>query len=169
MARRLSLFLVLVLVLLAAPAQATPIVTATVTPAGSLFHYEYSIEFSPLDDEVAVLTVIVTAGDPDISPTLVAPAGYLASYDSLLGLLDFLPVVSFPGAGTVTGFAFNSAHQVGPTTFEALTIFGGSLSGPTTGPLGPATPIPEPATGALLAVGLAAVARRMARRTKSDR
>lgn len=168
-ARRLTLFLALVLVLLAAPAQATPIVTATVTPAGFLFHYEYSITFNALDDEVAVLTVIVPAGDATLDSTLVAPAGFLASYDPGLGFLDFLPVVSFPGAGTLSGFAFNSARSAAATTFQALTIFGGTLGGPTTGPLGPPSPIPEPATGALLAVGLAAVARRMARRTQSDR
>ena len=37
-----------------APAQATPIVTATVTPTGSLFHYDYSITFNPVDDQVTL-------------------------------------------------------------------------------------------------------------------
>ena len=54
--------------LVPAPAQATPIVAATVTPAGSLFHYDYTVTFNPLDDEIALLTIVVAPGTPTSTP-----------------------------------------------------------------------------------------------------
>jgi hypothetical protein len=157
----------------AARAEATPIVVATVTPVGSIFHYDYEITFDPSDNEIAILTVNTLPNDVTLV-NLVAPVNYSALYSSAggQGFLDFFPLVSFPTSGTLAGFAFDSAHAPVATTFDALTIFkdgtfAGTLSGPTNGPLGPvAGPnVPEPATGLLLAIGLGALAGRRAFRS----
>jgi hypothetical protein len=152
---------VLLCVFAAAPAQATPIVVATVTPVGPSFHYDYAITFSPLDEEIALLTINLLPGDTLSNQT--APAGFFMSYDSGLGFLDLLPALSFPAFGTLSGFAFDSPRRPLPTTFDALTAISGSvLSGPTTGALGPASPIPEPVTSVLVAIGLGALGGRRA-------
>lgn len=152
-------------VLGSAPVQATPVVVATVTPVGALFHYDYEITFDPLDEEVAILTINVLAGDAVLDATLVAPASTLASYDIGLGFLDLLPILSFPLS--ISGLEFDSPHAPGATTFDALTIFGNTLSGDTTGPVGAdATAVPEPATCVLVAIGLGAL---RARRTIRNR
>jgi hypothetical protein len=151
----------------AVPAEATPIVTATVTPTGSLFHYSYAITFNPTDPEIVDLTINLLPGDTLTNRT--APVGFQMSYDSGLGLLDLLPGLagSFPLSGTLSGFAFDSPRRPLLTTFDALTILGGTLSGPTTGPLGPASPIPEPVTGVLMAIGLGALGGRRAIQKRS--
>jgi hypothetical protein len=151
----------------AVPAQATPIVAATVTPIGDLFRYDYLITFDPLDDEIAILTVNGLAGDATLVNE-VAPAGFDTDYDFGLGLISFFPLVgsTFPTIGTLSGFGFDTARRSASTTFDALTIFGDTLSGPATGPLGPASPIPEPATGVLLTIGLSALGRRLLRKQK---
>jgi hypothetical protein len=148
---------------------AAPILAATVTPAGTLFHYDYAITFNPADDEIAILTVSLLAGDT--LTALTAPAGYAISYDSGLGLLDFLPGLggTFPLAGTLGGFAFNSPHSAAPTTFEALTTQFDFLTGNTTGPLGPVTPVPEPVAGVLVSIGLAVLGRRRALQRRNPR
>lgn len=154
-------------VLGSAPVQGTPVVVATVTPVGPLFHYDYEITFDALDPEIAVLTINLLPGDAVLDATLVAPPLFLASYDIGLGFLDLLPVLSFPPFGTLSGFAFDSARAPAATTFDALTIFGGTLSGDTRGPVGAdATAVPEPATCVLVAIGLGAL---RARRTIRNR
>jgi hypothetical protein len=149
-----------------APAQATPIVEATVTAVGALFHYDYSITFNPSDEEIALLTINLLPGDVVLESTLVAPALFMASYDIGLGLLTLLPVLSFPSAGTVSGFAFDSPHEEGATMFETLGIFGLNDGGDTTGPVG-GVAVPEPATSVLLAIGLGALRVRGAVRKRS--
>jgi hypothetical protein len=138
---------------------------ATVVPAGALFHYDYSVTFDPSDEEIAVLTIVLLPADDSLTG-LTAPVGFLASYDSGLGLLALLPDVAsfFPLAGTLSGFAFDSARAEGATTFEAFTIFASILIGDTTGPVGDATSVPEPATSVLLTIGLGALAKRRAMR-----
>ena len=144
------------------PAEATPIVTTTVTPTGSLFHYSYAITFTALDPEIAVLTINLLPNDTLTNRT--TPAGFLMSYDPGFGFLDLLPGLAgnFPTTGMLSGFAFDSPRRPLPTTFDALTILGGTLSGSATGPLGPASPVPEPVTGVLMAIGLGALGGRRA-------
>lgn len=152
----------------AVPAEGTPIVVATVTPTGPLFHYDYSITFNPLDDEIAILTITAVPGDLLVNE--VAPAGFDTDYDVGFGLISFFPLLggAFPTVGTLSGFGFDSPRRSAPTTFDALTILGDILSGPTTGPVGPASPIPEPATGVLVAVGLGALGRRVLRKRRQS-
>lgn len=152
--------------LVAGPAQAAPIVAATVTPAGELFHYDYSITFDPLDDEIVLLDLNVLPSDLNLNATVAAPAGYSASYDMVLGILHLSPDFFFPLAGTLSGFVFESAYAPAQTTFSALTINGATLTGSTSGPLGPATTVPEPGTGVLLTIGLLAIRRRGSRTTR---
>jgi hypothetical protein len=153
---------------MAASAGATPLLVATVTPAGPLFHYDYAITFNPADDEIALVTVTLVPGDT--LTALTAPAGFQTSFDAGLGLLDLLPALgnTFPLTGTLSGFAFNSPRSVAPTSFTALTINFDSLNGATTGPVGP-IPVPEPVAGVLLSLGLAVLGRhRIVQRRKRD-
>jgi hypothetical protein len=159
-----SVVAVLLAIFAATPAQATPIVAATVTPGGTLFHYAYAITFDPLDDEVALFTINVLPNDLTLVNRL-APAGFTTQYDPGLGLITFLPDLlgTFPLSGTLAGFSFDSAHTPRATTFVATSIFGDELIGPTAGPLGDV--VPEPATWVLLAIGMGALAgRRVIRR-----
>ena len=163
---QISLVAVVLGIFAAPAADATPIVVATVTPAGGRFHYDYRITFNPLDAEIALLTVNTLPNDVTLA-NLVAPVNYSALYSSAggHGFLDFFPLVSlsFPTSGALAGFAFDSPHAPVATTFDALTIFGGTLSGPTNGPLGLVGPaVPEPATSELLTIGLGALAVRLA-------
>jgi len=135
--------------------RADVIVDATVSPILGGFHFEYSITNNELVD-LAIVSIAGPAGDPLIGSTLTAPAGFLASYDSGLGFIDFLEAASSFLAGTTTsGFGFDSASPPAPTTFTALTIFGAELAGTTHAPGG--APIPEPATVTLLLVGIGAL------------
>ena len=62
-------------------------------------------------------------GDPLITPSLLTPVGFLASYDSGLGFVDFLADSDLFGAGTTkSGFSLQSSADgsVNFTIFEAL-------------------------------------------------
>ena len=108
-------------------------VSAVVSPAGGgLFHYVFTIQNTGPDD-VAIVSVDAPINDTFIDPSLTFPAGFLASYDPLLGFVDFLEDTDLFASGTiVTGFAFDSAS--GPTAgsfleFEALTVNGDKITG----------------------------------------
>ncbi len=152
----------------ASAAHATLIVEATVTPIGGLFHYDFSVTNNAAEDVVIVSITDAPVGDPFIDPSLVAPVGFLASYDSGLGFVDFLEDTDLFGVGTTkSGFMFDSAS--GPTattfsTFEALTVQGNLLTGQIR-----TNVIPEPGTITLLLVGMGAiVAFTVRKRKRSD-
>lgn len=144
------------------PAQAALILDATITGPSPHFHYEYSVENTGPEEIVIVSIVGVPLGDPDIGPSLTAPAGFLASYDSGLGIVDFLADAGLFAAGTtVSGFSFDSFAPPGAVTFTALGSLGETFAGATEGPVGAA--IPEPVSGLLLGLGLGLLARRTGR------
>jgi hypothetical protein len=140
------------------------IITAKVAPTGGgLFHYDFSITNDGLEDVVLASIVDAPTGDADIDNTLFAPAGFLASYDSGLGIVDFLSDADLFAVGTTKkGFGFDSSS--GPTdgffdVFTALTINGDELAGQVQQQV-----IPEPSTIALLALGLSVFVLPVARR-----
>jgi hypothetical protein len=141
-------------------AHATVIVSVTVAPMGGLFHYDYSITNDPPSPGVDVILVDVNVLPMDATLTnLFAPAGFLTVYDFGLGKVSFLPDFGSPDlfevGATHSGFGFNSPRLPGASTFDALTLLGDTVSGPTQAPLGAiAAPVPEPATVTLLLVGL---------------
>lgn len=108
-----------------APAvQALPIVTRTVTPlVGGIFQFDFSI-FNTGPEDILVLTITdAPLADLLITPNLSTPAGFLASYDSGLGFVDFLADSDLFGAGTTkSGFSLQSSADgsVNFTIFEAL-------------------------------------------------
>ncbi len=136
---------------------ATLIVTGTIQPlAAGLFHYEYSITNNAPQDVALVSISNAPLGDITITNTLMAPGGFLASYDPGLGIIDFLEDISLFGSGTtVSGFSFDSAFEPTPdllSAFTALTVNGDTLAG------GIQTQVvPEPGTLALLTLGLVAL------------
>jgi hypothetical protein len=145
---------------MAASAGAAPILAATVTPAGPLFHYDYAVTFNPADGEIVLITVSLVPGDTLTG--LTAPAGYTTSFDTGLGLLDLFPNVgnTFPLTGTLSGFAFNSPLAAAPTSFTAFNSDFDLFQGVSTGPLVPGAPLPEPVAGVLVTLGLAVLGRR---------
>ncbi len=118
--------------LAAQPASAIVVVDAVVTPLGSSYRYDVSVTNQEAEDLALVTLVDAPLGDPLISPTLLAPAGFLASYDGGLGLIDLLADSgSFAAGATAGGFQFESTTgpDAGFAFFEALGILGTSFSG----------------------------------------
>ncbi len=108
--------------------------------------------------------------EPLIGTSLTAPAGFLALYDSGLGIIDFLEASSIFGAGaTVSGFSFRSSTLAGTlfTQFEARNVNGDSFLGIITTQVGPGGPsVPDHAstvTLASFAIAFLALARRLSR------
>lgn len=139
-------------------ARADVTVTPTVSFDNGLYHYDYTVANNSAD-ELAILTLTTLPG-ADTIQNLMAPDGFLADYDSGLGLVSFLEgdTGTFDPGSSVSGFSFDSPFQPGGTTFEALTIEGASVVGTTL------APAPEPGSiatlGALLATGAAVWRRR---------
>lgn len=140
------------------PAHASLIVQVLVTPAGGAFAYEVTVDNQLADDVVLVALVDAPAADALLSASLTAPVGYLATYDSGLGIVSFLEGTAlFPTGVAVGGFSFTSAAAPGPgvfESFEALT----SLGVPVTGDL-QMTLVPEPAGLLPLGIGILALGR----------
>ena len=123
--------LILAAALFAPAVQALPFVTRTVTPlGGGIFQFDFSI-FNSGPEDILVLTftdapiadVLNPLGDPLITPNLVTPVGFLASYDSGLGYVDFLADSDIFGAGTTkNGFSLESSADGSANfkVFEAL-------------------------------------------------
>lgn len=139
--------------LLTGPAHAQVLVTPTVTTAGSLFNYSYSItNLLPAD-----VSIINLNGLPQIDGAItnqVAPNGYQFTYDSGVGIASFLPDNAFTSGSTVGGFSFSSAFAPSTVTFDALDIQGNSFTGTTLGPVASSAPVPEASTLVSLGAGL---------------
>jgi hypothetical protein len=154
-------------------ARAGLIVTPTVTPVGVSFHYDYTITNDPPapGEDVVIVDINVLPMDATLT-NFFAPLGFQTVYDAGLGKVSFLPDVGSPdlfGVGTsISGFGFDSAHAPAPSTFDALTLLGNPVSGPTQAPIGAV--IPEPGTITLLLVGLGALAtiKAVQKRKRSD-
>lgn len=134
-------------------AKAAVLISGTVRPLGGAYQYAISIENTGPEDLALVTLVDAPLADPLMGPSLTAPAGFMASYDGGLGVLDFLGAVTDFLAGTQTGpFRFESLAGPGSAfaSFESLDVTGQ----PTRGPVS-LTVIPEPAmVGTALAWGL---------------
>ena len=160
-----AVIVVLGLLASASPVSAAPILDVTVT-GGAPYLYEYDITNDI--GELLIVTIAVPIGDPDIGPSVTAPLGFLTNYDAGLGLVDFLADTGafLPGV-PVSGFSFLSAFGPGPTIFEGLYGDGSIVAGRTIGPVAAPVAVPEPVTGLLLMLGLAAAERR--RRSRRPR
>jgi hypothetical protein len=112
----------LALFAVSATVHATLIVTLDVTPSGAgLFHYDVEVTNTGVTD-VALVSLSAPIGDAAIGASLVAPAGFLALYDDLLGFIDFVEDSSaFAAAGTVQGFGFDSANAFASGFFDVFT------------------------------------------------
>ncbi len=141
-------------------------ISLTSTPlGGGIFDYHYSIANSGPEDLAIVSITDAALGDALIGATLQAPAGFLASYDSSLGFVDFIGDASVFGAGTtIGGFWFQSgvSPQGQFINFEALSITGSLISGNVDLTI---TPVPE--AGTFWAAGLGLVAFVISQRRRS--
>jgi len=160
---KLSLHVSLVaLAALAVPSAVTAAglsLNGTVTPPRGSLLYQLSVFNSGAEDYILVSIVDAPVADPLIGPGLTTPAGFLGSYDSGLGIIDFLADLEIFAAGTEKGvFSFESLSTPGGffTQVEAYTDQLGLVSGDISWTLIPGTSVPEPGGGLLsiLALGL---------------
>ncbi len=137
--------------LLTGTAHAQVLVTPTVTTAGSLFNYSYSITNLTMAD----VFVINLNGLPQVDgaiTNLTAPTGFqFAPYDPGAGIASFLAdTASFTPGSTIDGFSFSSMFAPSTVTFDTV-----GADGPTTGTtLAPTAPVPEASTLVSLGAGL---------------
>lgn len=144
-----------ILLLTARAALGSLLVSATVTPLGGSFRYEFSITNtmlnSPGEDVVIVSLTDAPPGDSLIEPSLATPPGFIGLYDSGLGIVDFVEdTTNFAAGTTMGGFFFESQSSPGPgvfSAFSALTVDGDTILGDVK-----IRVVPEP--GSWLAVGL---------------
>jgi hypothetical protein len=153
--RRLCLIVALGVLLLPGTARAQITVDPTITFLGGLFHYEYAVTNNEPEDLVLV-TLEGIPLDPGAILNLTAPTGFLASFDSGLGLVDFISDTDvFAFLTTVSGFSFDSPFSPQTIPFSALGINGSPFAGTTRGPAGTTPVVPEPGSLPLLsALGL---------------
>jgi hypothetical protein len=128
-------------------AQALLIVNSAVSPGMvGPFHWEFTVENTGPTDFVIVSLNAPTA-DPFIGMTLIAPAGFLSAYDSVLGFVDFFEDTLNFAAGTLTaGFSFESSAGPGDGYFNVFTAIdtdGNVINGA----------VPEPISVSLVALG----------------
>ena len=132
---------------LAQTAHAALIVQSAVSGGGP-FHYEFSVANSGPTD-VVLMSLNAPTLDPLIAGSLVTPSGFSASYDSILGIVDFFEDTALFAIGTTfSGFGFDS--NAGPVSsffdiFTELDVTGQTLTGRV-------NRIPEPTTLALIAL-----------------
>jgi hypothetical protein len=138
---------------LAATATADLAIVLTPTPlGGGVLQYDVAISNTGPFDVVIVTLTDAPMGDGLIDPSLTAPAGFAALYDSFLGLIDFFEDTDLFAVGTThNGFAFQSTASPATnfTSFEAFDVDGGFIAGAI-------TVVPEPA-GIVLALSALAV------------
>lgn len=148
--RRLGLAAVFCVLLLPAAARAQVTVDPTVTSVAPLFHYDYSVTNNESED-LAIVSLFGIALDPGAIQNLTAPTGFLANFDTGLGIVDFLGDADvFATGATVSGFSFDSPYGPQTMDFSALSVLGTSYSGSTQGPAGNVSVVPEPGSLFLL-------------------
>ncbi len=133
-------------------------VLPTITQAGSLFTYNYSItNFTPAD-----LTIVNISGLPleaDTATNLMAPAGFQTTFDPGVGIMSFSPTLNstqaFSAGSTISGFSFSSIFSPSTVSFDTLDVDGNTSTGTTLGPAG--APVPEASTFVSLGIGLSAL------------
>jgi hypothetical protein len=120
---------------------ATITVTPDVTLSNGLYHYAYSITNNTPDD--AFLIDIPVAASPSSIENLTAPSGFMAAFDSGLGLVSFLENSSVFSSTPESGFSFDSLEGPGSVLFEA-SVFSNSTSLIYTVSGATLAPVPEP-------------------------
>lgn len=127
-------------------AHAQVAVTPAITTAAGISTFDYTIDNATAND-LAIVSISVPA-IPGAVFDLTTPAGFLASFDSGTGFVDFLAdTSSFTAGSSLSGFKFSSAFKPGPSTFSALDVLGSSFSGPTT-----SAAVPEPTSAVWLSL-----------------
>lgn len=99
---------------------------------GAAFAYDVTVNNAGTQDVCVVTIAGAPLADALLASTLTTPAGFLGSYDSGLGFVDFLEVTDLFAAGTTNdGFSFQSSSPPSGnfTNFKALTVTGDLLSG----------------------------------------
>lgn len=139
--------------LAATGAQALTVQSTVSSLGGGLFQYDFSLTNDGLQD-IAIVSLNAPTSDALIASSLTAPAGFLALYDGALGFVDFLEDSDLFGVGrTISGFSFESMTGPGGgffDVFEAIDVTGNIVAGTV-------ARVPEPATGLLLGLAVAAI------------
>lgn len=134
-------------------------VNAVVSDNGSSFHYDVTVlNDDPIADLLVVSIEDAPLSDPLIGASLTAPAGFLASHDQGLGVIDLLADTSTFIANLTTGpFSFDSTFAPGQvfTRYSALNLNGDLFSGDVATRI--AQGVPLPGSLALLVVGVGAL------------
>jgi hypothetical protein len=122
------------LALLVAPgAEASLLVSDTVTPFGAGSHHALTVTNTGPADVVLVSILDAPIADALIDASLTAPDGFLALYDGGLGVIDLVEAAALFAVGTSAGsFTFDSGAPLGApffTSFRAFTVAGDLLAG----------------------------------------
>ena len=152
-------------VLAARHASAQVTVNPAISTAAGVSTFDYTIDNGTAND-LAIVSIAVPAL-PGAVFDLVTPAGFLASFDSGTGFVDFLAdSSSFSAGSSLSGFKYSSTFEPGQSTFSALDVLGSPFSGPTV-----AAAVPEPGAAAWLGLlgltGLTGIARALTPRRRS--
>ncbi len=146
--------------LLPRAASAAPLnVTSSVSGAGPLFVYSYTVMNSSVPDLLSV--TLTTPAQADAVQNLTVPSGFSAFFDAGVGLVDFVADTrAFSIGSSISGFTLQSPFQLGAVPFSALSLDANQNPVVTTGVVSPAaSPVPEPgAFGLVIAFLLSAFA-----------
>jgi len=119
-------------------AGAQVVVTPAISSAAGITTFDYSITNNTLTD--LVIVSISVPAIPGAVFDLAAPVGFLTSFDSGVGIVDFIADTESFGAGaTQSGFLFSSRFPAGPAAFTALDAAGTEITGSTVSAV-----VPEP-------------------------
>ena len=155
----------------AGAAHAQVSVTPTITQAGSLYNYSYSIT-NFTNTNLAAINLDGLPLVPGALTNFSAPGtfGITNPYDSGVGIETFYEgtaaLDTFSPGSTISGFSFSSIFAPATISFDTLDDSGGTATGTTLGPAGAAA-VPEASTlvslgAGLLVLGFAAARRRNA-------
>ena len=119
------------------------VVSPTVSSAGGIFTYSYSVTNNGLFDLAIVNVPVTTAGN---LMNLFAPTGFGISFDPGVGIVSFfedvdpLTLQTFSPGSTRGLFMFTSTLRPGAATFDALDIGANTFTGATLAPGGVVIP-----------------------------